>query len=134
MSDSIPFNETHIAALSQRIFVILLKDEKGRLTLLADPGMNQPWSSKNKRLADFHAKQCDGEARTWAEAFALLAKDNPGFEKELIERVRKRAQDFTKTALDHKSKVKGFNVNPNSSPSDGTLFDGSGNTVRPSDN
>ena len=108
---SIPFNAQHIHSLSQRIYVILMKDAQGNLTLLADPGMNQPWSSKNKRLADFHAKQCDGEARTWGEAFALLAKDNPGFEKELVERVAQRAQDFTKTQLDKNSQAHGINTN-----------------------
>lgn len=127
----IPFNEQHITALSQRIYVILMKDEKGRLTLLADPGMNQPWSSKNKRLADFHAKQCDGEARTWAEAFRLLAKDNPGFEKELVERIAKRAQDFTKTQLDKNSQAHGINTNGTASPG---LFNASGNAIPPSDN
>lgn len=108
---NIPFNEQHIASLSSRIYVILLKDAQGRLTLLADPGMNQPWSSKNKRLADFHAHQCDGEARTWAEAFALLVKENPGFEKELVERIARRAQDFTKSQLDKNSLKHGINTN-----------------------
>lgn len=85
----LPFEHNHIAMLSKSIYVVLMKDSKGKLTLLADPGMNKPWSSKNKRLADFHAHECDGEARTWGEAFALLLKENPGFEKELIERVAK---------------------------------------------
>lgn len=73
-----------------------MKDNQGKMTLLADPGMNKPWSSHNKRLADFHASQCDGEARTWAEAFSLLLKDNPGFEKELIERVANTQHDITR--------------------------------------
>lgn len=92
---NIPFESNVLARLSKSIFVILMKDSNGRLTLLADPGMNRPWSSKNKRLADFHAKACDGEARTWSEAFSLLLKENPGFEKELIERVANAKTDIT---------------------------------------
>lgn len=73
--------------LSKTIYVVLLRDQKGNLTLLMDPGLSRPWSSKNKRLADFHAAQCDGEAHTWESAFSLLRKECPDFEKQLIERV-----------------------------------------------
>ena len=109
----IPFSTDSINILSNTVYVIIMKDSNGRLTLLADPGLNQPWSSKNKRLADFHARECDGEARTWKEAFALLLKENPGFEKELTERIAKRAQDFTKTVLDKNNKFNTKNPDQN---------------------
>lgn len=77
-----------VAIKSKELYVILMKDDAGRLTLLADPGENKPWYSKNKKLADYHAKECDGEARTWQEAFDLLRKAHPEFEKELCRRVQ----------------------------------------------
>lgn len=80
-----------IGHLSDSIFVILLKDDRGHLTLLADPGIERPWSSKNRRLAEFHASQCNGMAETWGNAFRLLLKENPNFEKELNERVQRNA-------------------------------------------
>lgn len=92
----LPYDPVHLQLLSDSVYVVLMKDDRGRLTLLADPGMRRPWSSKNKRLADFHAKECDGEARTWGEAFSLLLKAYPGFEKELYERVAKASHDITK--------------------------------------
>lgn len=109
------FDPVKLQQLSRGIYVILLKDTQGRLTLLADPGMSRPWSSKNKRLADFHAKECDGEARTWEDAFNLLVKEHPTFEKELVERIAKKAQDFTKTVLDKNSLKHGINTNANRS-------------------
>ncbi len=108
-------------------FVVLMKDQKGRLTLLADPGMDRPWSSKNKKLADFHAKECNGEARTWGEAFSLLQKEYPQFEKELVERIAKKANDVTKDVLDYHAKKAGINTNPhNDTPVDGTILGADG--------
>lgn len=101
---TIPFDHNILARLSKSIYVVLMKDSAGNLTLLADPGMNRPWSSKNKRLADFHAKECDGEARPWGEAFSLLLKANPGFEKELIERVSRAKTDITHNIVSNGTK------------------------------
>ncbi len=85
-----PF-EAMAARLATTTYVILLRDNEGKLTLLADPGMGRPWSGRNKRLADFHARQCNGEARTWAEAFALLKKEAPNLEDVLYDRVKTAA-------------------------------------------
>jgi hypothetical protein len=91
---------THIERLTNKIakstYVILLKDSAGKLTLLADPGMNQPWRAngpnplRNKKTAEFHAKNCDGMACTWEEAFNLLRKEYPNFEKELHESLEQK--------------------------------------------
>ncbi len=95
MSD---FREGIAKRLSNRIYVIVVKDPAGKLTLLADPGMDKPWCAnstsvmRNKKLADFHAAQCDGMACTWSEAFSLLMKENPLFEKQLYERLRTSAR------------------------------------------
>jgi len=40
--------------LKRDIYVILSKDGS---TVLQDPGLNRPWSSPNKKLAEHHAKQ-----------------------------------------------------------------------------
>lgn len=101
---NIPFEHRVLERLSKSIYVVLMKDTVGNLTLLADPGMNRPWSSKNKRLADFHAKECNGEARPWGEAFSLLLKENPGFEKELIERVSRAKNDITHNIVSNGTK------------------------------
>ena len=74
--------------LARTVYVVLMKDDAGNPTLLVDPGLDRPWSSKNKRLADFHAKQCNGEARTWQEAFDILKKHTPNLEDALIKRMR----------------------------------------------
>ena len=105
------FDPVFFQRLAHGTYVILLKDERGNLTLLADPGMSRPWSSKNYNIAKFHAAECDGEARTFEDAFKLLLKDNPGFEKELVERIAKRSQDVTKTILDKNSLKHGINTN-----------------------
>lgn len=85
--------------LSKTTYVILLRDEHKNITLLADPGLNRPWSSKNKRLADFHAAQCNGEAHTWESAFSILRKEFPDFEKSLIQRLHNAAQKQTVKVL-----------------------------------
>lgn len=72
--------------IAKTTYVVLVRHQpSGVLTLVKDPGLNKPWSSKNKRRADMVAKDCGGEARTWEDAFNLLRKENPGFEKHLIE-------------------------------------------------
>jgi hypothetical protein len=81
--------------VAKSTYVILLRDQKGCLTLLADPGLNRPWSSKNKRLADFHASKCGGEARTYEDAFSLLHKEHPLFEHDLINRLRRASEEQT---------------------------------------
>lgn len=78
--------------LAKTTYVVLVKDDQGRLTLIADPGMNQPWHSQNKRFADTVASECDGMAATWEDAFKLLLKDNPKFEHQLHERIAKKAK------------------------------------------
>ena len=116
-------------------YVILMKDNRGKLTLLADPGMDRPWSSKNKRLADFHASQCDGEARSFEEAWQLLIKEHPTFEKELVERIQKKTTDITKSILDQHSLKHGINTNAEHHRNiDGTILDGSGRPVPPTNN
>jgi hypothetical protein len=104
-----------IDRLAKTIYVILLRDAKGKLTLLADPGLNRPWSSKNKKLADFHASQCDGEARTYGEAFELLRKEHPDLEKTLTARIAHAAKQQTLARLPRPEKPKPFldsNANP----------------------
>lgn len=81
-------NEDLFHAVANRIakthYVILCRDDKGNLTLLMDPGLNRPWFSTNKKYADFQAKACDGEARTYEDAFQLLKKAAPDFEKSIM--------------------------------------------------
>lgn len=84
--------------LGKTMWVVLVKDAKGKLTLLADPGMGMPWHAKgpnplrNQRTAEFHAKECDGMACTWSDAFALLRKENPQFEKQLHDNLKVKAR------------------------------------------
>jgi hypothetical protein len=90
---NIPYNAESLHRLSNSVYVVLMKGKNGHLTLLADPGTQKPWSSHNKKSADYQAHENKGEARTWAEAFGLLLKEYPGFEKELIERIAKARTD-----------------------------------------
>jgi len=53
--------------------------------------MNVPWSSKNKRYADQVASECDGMAATFEDAFRMLSKENPLFEKELYDKIAQSA-------------------------------------------
>jgi len=46
-------------ASASTIYVVLSKDGS---TVLKDPGMKRPWSSKNKKLAEHHAKLNGGVA------------------------------------------------------------------------
>lgn len=119
----------HTSRIAARIatthYVILLKDASGRLTLLADPGESKPWSSSNKKLADFHAQQCDGEARTWLDAWQLLLKENPNFERELHERIQRNA-DSTFRGIDFNS------VRTHGSDGKGTILGADGQPLPPS--
>ena len=78
--------------LAKTIYVVLYRQPDGRLNLVPDPGMDRPWSNKNKRLADQVAKEHNGEARTWQEAFDLLRKDDPEIEKRLVDAIQKKQQ------------------------------------------
>lgn len=82
--------------VTKTTYVILIRRPGKKLNLVVDPGLARPWSSKNKRLADFHARQNRGEARTVEDAFALLKQDNPKFEEELYGRIQAKADQFTK--------------------------------------
>lgn len=111
-----------ITRISNTTYVVLLKVD-GKLTLLTSPGESQPWHTKNKKLADFHAKENNGMAATWSEAWRLLLKENPKFEQELMERIRMNAD---KT-------VKGINFNSvqtqTQPPSNGTILGPNGNAL-----
>lgn len=107
------------AKISKKCWVILLKDDSGKLTLLADPGLNRPWSAngpnplRNQKTAEFHAKNCGGMAATWEDAFRLLRAEQPDFEKRLAERALS-AQDAQK-----QFRLPRGNTIPDPSPSDG---------------
>jgi hypothetical protein len=119
--------------IAKNTYVILMKDDQGKLTLLADPGMKRPWSGKSKRLADFHAKQCDGMACTFEEAWKLLIKEYPMFEAELHARLEKKLTDTTKTILDQNSLAHGINTNAPRNE-DGTILGLDGKPVDPTNN
>lgn len=89
----------HITSrLSKRIYVILMKGDDGKLTLLVDTGLNRPWCAnsdnilRNKKLAEFHASECGGMAATYEDAFSLLRKENPNFEKSLVDNLKRKAR------------------------------------------
>lgn len=73
---------------SNALHVILIKDDAGKPSLLYDPGMGRPWSSENPQLAKFHAASCDGMACTWREAWTILTRAHPNFERDLMERIK----------------------------------------------
>lgn len=84
----------HIAwRIAKTTYVVLMKDSNGKLNLVVDIGMGRPWSSKNKKMADQVASECDGMAATFEEAFKLLIKDNPAYEKDLEKLVLNRLAD-----------------------------------------
>jgi hypothetical protein len=70
--------------------VVVLYDQEGKLTLVLDPGLGRPWSTKNEKQAKWMADQVGGEAHTWESAFKLLLKAHPNFEDDLIDRIRRR--------------------------------------------
>lgn len=65
---------------ARTIYVVVAERRDGTKILLQDPGMNRPWSTKNKRLADSHAAEVQrsgyrkAAAMTLEEAFTLLQK------------------------------------------------------------
>lgn len=132
------FNPTAIERLATSLFVVLVKvpvdDPKfgrvERLSLVASPGEDKPWYHRNRRVADLVAKEHDGMACTWKEAFAMLLKENPGFHDELIERVSRAKYDSLKHALDQNSLKHGINTNPHRA-SDGTILGSDGKPVEP---
>lgn len=93
--------------VAKSIYVVVGKNSEGRLSILQDPGMGKPWSSKNKKLADFHAKQNNGAVYTAEDAFSLLLKENPNFERDLVERAQSKSKtfdlDLTKTINDKRN-------------------------------
>ncbi len=79
-----------IHRVASSTYVVLYKTKKGKLTLLIDPGLNRVCSYSNKRLAEYHAKENDGMAATWADAWALLVKEYGTLEKledELLQKI-----------------------------------------------
>lgn len=72
---------------SNSIWVVLMKDDRGKLTLLVDHALHRPWSCENRKLAEFQAKNCNGEARLWKDAWDLLMKEYPNLEKSLVEKL-----------------------------------------------
>lgn len=72
--------------VAKTTYVILIRDKAGNATLVVDPGLDRPYSNKNLKLARWMAKQCGGEAVTWAYAYGYLKSVNPNFEEELEKR------------------------------------------------
>lgn len=74
---------------SNVIYVILVKDNEGKPTLVVDPGTHLPYKNENKRVADYMAKLHGGEARTWKDAWSILIKAHPTLEKSLLDNLQK---------------------------------------------
>lgn len=73
------FAEIKALQLADSIYVVMLETTDGKWTVARDPGLDQPWHTRNKSLADkmaadFQAmpKIRKAEARTLGEAFLLL--------------------------------------------------------------
>lgn len=61
------------------IYVILSADKS---TVLRDPGMDRPWSSPNRKLAEFHAKKYNGIVANIPDAIQCIIhhpKNQPGW-------------------------------------------------------
>lgn len=65
--------------LADSIYVVMLEKTDGNWTVARDPGLDQPWHTRNKLLADKMAGDFQrlpdvrkAEARTLGEAFLLL--------------------------------------------------------------
>ena len=73
-------------------YVIVVKDGS-HYNLIVDPGLHQPWHTKNKKRADGVAQEADGQAMLLEDAFKFLMKHNmggeKGLEKHLIEQLKK---------------------------------------------
>lgn len=92
-----------IHRLAKTVYVVLYKTKPsprhptGQLTLLIEPGTQKVWSIHNKSVAELHAKENNGMAATWEEAWRLLEKEYgtlSRLEDELMQRAVK-AQEAT---------------------------------------
>lgn len=66
---------------ARSIYVILVENTNGDKVLVKDPGLDRPWSSRNKKLAEDHARLFERNNRirkagavTLEEAFNILQK------------------------------------------------------------
>lgn len=73
------FFELKALDMARTTYVVLAEDVNGNRILLQDPGMDRPWSSKNRKLADSHAQEIErsrqyrkAAAVTLEEAFTIL--------------------------------------------------------------
>jgi hypothetical protein len=102
---------------ARQVFVVMVRDKHGNPTLLFDPGMDRPWSSTNKKLADFQASACGGETHTVESAWSILLRENPLFEQQLVKQIVSRQQ------INFPTKESSTNGNTDS------LFDANGNPI-----
>lgn len=75
------FAEFKALQAADQIYVIVAERADGRIILVADPGLGKPWHSKNKKLADDHARLLERDpncrkasAMTINDAFPVLQK------------------------------------------------------------
>ncbi len=121
----------HIALrIAKQTFVVLIKGDDGKPNLVVDPGMGRPWSSRNKRFADQVAKECDGEARTWEEAFKIIKKAHPEFERELHARIANAAASASQNLGKAEKKVPQVPQVPPAQSATPTILDGHGREVK----
>lgn len=85
---------TIFTRVAKKTYVVVGKAPDGKLSLLQDPGLGRPWSSKNLRLAQFHASQNKGQAMTAEDAFSALRKSRPELEDELFKRIEAKSSQF----------------------------------------
>ncbi len=76
--------------IAKTTFVILIRGDDGKLTLIVDPGLAKPWSTKQRKFADIVAKECDGMVATLEDALKLLMKEYPDFEGTMWERLEQK--------------------------------------------
>lgn len=67
--------------IADNTYVILVEHKRRGLILVKDPGLDRPWSTQNKKLADSHAADyakdpmaVKASAVTLSEAFDILQK------------------------------------------------------------
>lgn len=84
--------ELHAASTAQKIYVVLIKFKNGLHTIAKDVGEEKPWSSRNKQLAEDHAREFQkldpqidkAGAVTLEEAFTILQQNfSQGFQKAI---------------------------------------------------
>lgn len=75
------FAEIKALELSKSLYVILIERTNGEFSLVKDPGMDRPWSTKNRKFAITTADEVDrdpkirrAEAKTVEEAFNILQR------------------------------------------------------------